>query len=570
MGSPVSAGVENDWNSPKERLSTGHEALPPDDGHLTPSSSLLVLLAMVVLLFGAAILDEPYHVDELRQTGYYAESFVDIADRSFSQQQPPLDYYLGAATERLFGDSRFVHRLHSTLLAGLSCLLVALLMYRSGNRRFFWLPSLVMLFCPVFLRIGAYARPYSLPLVLMLGSLVAAQRWKMTRSRLSVIGCVVLLPLLSFSRASEPLLFLTGAGIVLVLFALRSKERRSLLAPALGFGLAALAALWMYWAGSEDLALYRTSDGINDWGVIWSRLGEAVETYRQHLPAFWPLVGASTVGLILAAVLRRNHSHYWWLVPLVVMVVGFPPAFVAVSWSGGEFFDRYVFFGVVPVAIGIGIVTDELGMRLPRVAWIPAIALLVAMVPATVSALRSNENPDYWRTYEMLGDVGSSGNALLFEEDSNFDAIGYRPGPVDSHLFAQELSVIRVEQLATGEMTIGEGRRPLLLYRGSFDGSEDWSALNLGTGFTLVLPRSEGPWSSIAQADGLASLCQSLPPEFEAFLCMAAVRLFADAQETERANELFRESMNRLEEAHRYDTMANRMAETVSDLGFRR
>jgi 4-amino-4-deoxy-L-arabinose transferase-like glycosyltransferase len=64
---------------------------------------------------------EPYHIDELRQVRPYSRSFDVLVDRSFSQEQPPLDVLVGAGFQRVLGVGDVLQRGHS-MLAGLLAL----------------------------------------------------------------------------------------------------------------------------------------------------------------------------------------------------------------------------------------------------------------------------------------------------------------------------------------------------------------------------------------------------------------------------------------------------------------
>ena len=131
------------------------------------------LIAALLLFFFALgirvydLTDESLWMDELRQVSYYSDPFKQIIYDAASQNQPPLDYWIGHLVH-FFASGDFAVRLPSALFGAGSVLMIFITVSRfcSLSVSLFW--GLLSALLPFNLYYSQEARPYSIAVFLFL------------------------------------------------------------------------------------------------------------------------------------------------------------------------------------------------------------------------------------------------------------------------------------------------------------------------------------------------------------------------------------------------------------------
>jgi uncharacterized membrane protein len=128
----------------------------------------------VILLIGLSLMLRIHHLDheslwmdEIRQTSFYANPLTEIIDNSASQNQPPLDYWLGHLVY-FFSSSDFAVRLPAALFGTGSVLLLVMLISQLSS----WIVAccfgIIFALLPFNLYYSQEARPYAISTFLFL------------------------------------------------------------------------------------------------------------------------------------------------------------------------------------------------------------------------------------------------------------------------------------------------------------------------------------------------------------------------------------------------------------------
>ncbi len=118
---------------------------------------------------------ESLYMDELRQVSYYKNSLVEIVFNAASQQQPPLDYWIGHFFHRV-SSSDFSARLPSALFGAGSVLLITLLLNGLCSWAIALGTGIIMSLLPFNLYFSQEARPYSIAIFFFLAVLFSLNR----------------------------------------------------------------------------------------------------------------------------------------------------------------------------------------------------------------------------------------------------------------------------------------------------------------------------------------------------------------------------------------------------------
>lgn len=185
----------------------------------------LLLLFLLALSLRLHDLDqESMFMDEIRQVSYYKESFVSIISSAASQQQPPLDYWLGHLVFKV-SDSDFAARLPAALFGVASVILFVLITSRICNWPFALFGGLIMALLPFHIYYSQEARPYSIGLFFFLATF-GLLRYILETAEPRKIAFQLLLPsslLFLLSRALFPLCAVTSFYIIVMFQALRAR-----------------------------------------------------------------------------------------------------------------------------------------------------------------------------------------------------------------------------------------------------------------------------------------------------------------------------------------------------------
>ncbi len=374
------------------------------------------LVDVVVVLGGASLvlltaLQQPYNQNEWVQIAPYDR---DLGSALAGTRQPPLDPLLGALVQRLVGEGQLQQRLVPVACGVLTLVLVAVLV---RHWRLGWGGTLGLAFlatAPLFLRYSAYARPYALPLLLMIACAAAGTRWLDTGRKRWLLLAIVLAALLPLSRVPEPSVFLTlASAVLLVAGARRRLPRRRAWSLAVGLlvGLATSGTLMLLRLLSQ--ASTHGGETLVDPGGVVDRLGPALGVvHRAVLPLYaawfpwWPLTLAVVAVALLVGSTRRRLLGSWWWVPLVAGTLVFLAAFLLVVPEGmREYRIRFAYFLAPALAVLVAVVARAaLASRgLRRVAGLALVlALVVSQQPTTWWVLTRDEAVDFERAGQVI------------------------------------------------------------------------------------------------------------------------------------------------------------------------
>ncbi|RLI67444.1 hypothetical protein DRO91_10210 [Candidatus Heimdallarchaeota archaeon] len=215
----------------------------------------IIISVTLLLLFALALrlhhLDyESLWMDELRQISYYPHSFVQIVHEAASQQQPPLDYWIGHFVYA-FSYSDFAVRLPSALFGVGTVFFLTFLVARICSWPVGLGTGIIASLLPFNLYYSQEARPYSIAIFFMLGVLWSLDSLLTTRNKHLVKLMVLLFFSTAFlySRTLSPLVVTVVLILILVIWfgtlilregiTLKAQQGRIILA-AIVFGLALL------------------------------------------------------------------------------------------------------------------------------------------------------------------------------------------------------------------------------------------------------------------------------------------------------------------------------------------
>ena len=191
-----------------------------------PPLSVLAAVFVVLMALGLRLhhLDhESLWMDEIHQTSIYDDNFTNIVQKAASKQiQPPLDYWIGRVVVS-FSSSDFAMRLPAALFGAGSVLLLMAIVAKACSWPVALVAGTIMAMLPFHIYFSQEARPYSLPIFLLLALILSLNT--VVKRDPPAIRSVFLLLIVSvcflYSRALAPLVVVTAlVMIVLLRFAL--------------------------------------------------------------------------------------------------------------------------------------------------------------------------------------------------------------------------------------------------------------------------------------------------------------------------------------------------------------
>ncbi|MBA2528356.1 MAG: glycosyltransferase family 39 protein, partial [Euzebyales bacterium] len=118
---------------------------------------------------------QPYNQNELQQLNVYgADTIAEIVGGT---RQPPLDPLLGAGVQRLAGVGQLQQRLVPMLAGAGTLIVLSAVFLRAGMGAAGAAGVWLLATAPLMVRYSAYARPYALPVLLMVLLVYFTQRW---------------------------------------------------------------------------------------------------------------------------------------------------------------------------------------------------------------------------------------------------------------------------------------------------------------------------------------------------------------------------------------------------------
>jgi hypothetical protein len=504
----------------------------------------ILLLVGLTLLLGAGALvlgmiEEPYHIDELRQVRSYDPSWRGVAGEALRQQQPPLDPLIGSVIQKVFGQGHVIQRLHPTILGLGSLVLLSMLLWRSGLR--VGVPVAVLLYgiAPIVVSVTAYARPYALPIFLSLAFLVGGDLWLREGRRWGAVAAGAAAVLLPLSRAVEPVIFLLVAIAALYLSARRNDRwRRSPWVLLIVAGASViLIALPLCLRLRSELAEF-TADSSTS---LVDRVGRIVEELAHRLDEAF-IVGGLALALLALAFLSPGLNRFlrseWWAWPLIAVPVGFTVAFFLLARSDQPYYPRYGYSWWLPFAIVIGVLADRLFRDRSTLAVDAATAFLMVLFTAAVAnALVEDLTTNAWVDYEPLGEEIEARldltTVVLFDDAVVFGA--YRAGYAGYERFTAEARLIRTApQIVINPQRVPDDRPFVVVINGPPVDVPGWARVEASNRMNLYLPEDPGSGRSRAAAT-LSAFGTALGPGAGSMLRLAAASLLIQIGDLEQA-----------------------------------
>ena len=187
----------------------------------TVISCVTVAILVTLLALGLRLHSLDYEslwMDEIHQTSTYGHSFKDIIQKAALTVQPPLDYWIGHVVQA-FSSSDFAVRLPAALFGTGSVVLLMFIVAQSCTWPVALATGTIMAMLPFHIYFSQEARPYSLPIFLLLAlllSLSAVLEKKPPEIRQVVLLLIVSVSFL-YSRALAPLVVVTVLVVILLL-----------------------------------------------------------------------------------------------------------------------------------------------------------------------------------------------------------------------------------------------------------------------------------------------------------------------------------------------------------------
>jgi hypothetical protein len=474
--------------------------------------------------------EEPYHIDELRQTRSYAGSFEEIIESSFAQDQPPLDPLLNSLLQRLIGVGDWQQRLLSALfgfgaIAGFARLLTRAGLTSGAPYAIFFLGL-----SPVLLSVLVYARPYALPFFLIVAFLLTTDLWLRERDYRAAVALAPIALLLPLSRTLEPNIALGAVILVLIGFHITHRSDRfvgsiwlPISAAALGVGMVGVPVILRL---QSRLAGYTGNTLLPSNEQLMRIVTDLPTSIGGAIPA-WPFLLVLVLGVIASPTARRSFSWNWWSWVWLILPAGFTLGFLLTTEPSQPLYNRYL-FTIIPLAgLFVAIVVSDVKnrSRLTGIANTVAIAIvLVTSAIATGTALTSHERGN-WKALSIAIMNSTDSDTLVILEQ--FVPVGAYRTPYAGHprylptgwLAPRALSVIRDPGL------IAEGQNFIFAIAGPSVVIEGWAETEVDDFFSLytpMLPQS-GPE---AAAHAMLAFSRELSQDRGAVLTLAAAALF--------------------------------------------
>lgn len=494
-----------------------------------------VLVGVVVLAI--AVGEEPYHIDELRQVRSYRLPLQDVVTASFSQTQPPLDSILNALAQRVIGVGDVQQRLLSVVFGVGSLGLLGALAVRGGLRFGAGVSVLLMALSPALVAVTAYARPYALPLFLVLTFLFATVLWLEERVWWAVPPLVVAALLLPVSRSLEPPIALGAAVVVLLVWRFSSRTgswKGSVWIP-IGAASGALVAVGVpvLLRLRQEVTTFTTDEPVTLSNL--DRLATDVLEVMRIAAVRWPIALLIVVVALAWPPSRRLLVGNWWWWVLLAVPVGFAILFVVRTAPSQPYYLRYTFSWIPPFAVAAGSLVA---------AWRPSMAkttptrwavgaastvLVVVMAGSWATALEddltSDSNTDWNRLSDVIEETTTDDTIVLFDPVRRFGLYRTAFAGQPRYLDERRAAPLTLRVVAEPHLVPVGGPVALLLIGAELD-VPGWERIRVADRMSLYLPevRLAGRGGVRVAAEEFAT---ALGPESGAALALAGASIAA-------------------------------------------
>ena len=404
-----------------------------------PAVLFVLLVALLLRLHGLDA--ESLFMDEIRQVSYYAHGLGEIVELAASQQQPPLDYWIGHLVFQL-DRSDFAARLPAALFGAASAGLLVLLAARHLGTGPTTALGLLYALMPFPIYYAQDARPYAIAIFFFL-LLLLVLRWALTAStgvaiRLALVCLVTFLFLLT--RTLAPLVVVMALGGLLLLWLMLPVPgvrrvpdveapipRGRVLAVLGAMGLGVLLDLPFLLRILELGGRYASDPGRVDLAV----LGHGLERFTlapfwgalqaQAEPLGWALAGlvaAAPIALWLQPPLRRDP--FAWGLLLLLPLTACLHSLVFHAKTDFPLRPPYAIY-LLPLALVLAGMTlrgllGSLKTRARRMASLVLIAVVGLAVLPTTLAMKAYRSKTDWRGLaELIRTQPTGDHVLIFD-----------------------------------------------------------------------------------------------------------------------------------------------------------
>ena len=376
----------------------------------------LVVIAVGCTLIVVAAEQQPYNENELAQVDAYSRPGWRAA--TSGTRQPPLEPVIGVAVQRLLGVGQITQRLES-IVAGVGTLVVlAALFWRMGIGLAGVVTLGIVATSPLLIRYSAYARPYAVPVFLMVLCGYLLVRWLASGRGFHLVGVAVAAAALPLARVPEPTVFLVTTAVALVVLGWSRRHPWPRVLPAVAVVCVALVAVGypVYRQLSASTSGFAQANPLTALLRAGPQLRGLVTTLPQVLAEafpWWPL----TLGVVVLAVVMPS-ARAWLVRSWLGLVLLVPPLAWAVYYHvairapgrgrvGLVYQPRYAYFFIPFLAFALAAVArvalDRASQR-----WASAgltallVAVFVAQVPATATVVSEPEAADWAAAAAMI------------------------------------------------------------------------------------------------------------------------------------------------------------------------
>jgi hypothetical protein len=521
-------------------------------------------IALVALVYLVSLEEEPYHIDELRQTRSYDAPLGFVIDSAFAQVQPPLDPVLNSLLQRVIGQGDWQQRALSTFsgLAGIGVL--AALLHRRGMRMGIPLFLLVVGLSPLLVSVFVYARPYGLPLLLTTLFLYLADIWLEEARPLAAVGLFPIALLLPLSRTLEPNMVLGSVIVVLLAIAATGRAHRfagsvwvpigAAITGLLAVGIPVLLRLRAQLTGYTEAGLLPSS-------AQFQRLVTDLPTALAATIPAWP-VALLLVGLALwRDEIRSWFGGTWWSWVCLLVPVGFILLFLLTTDPAQPLFDRYLFTWIPLLGLLVAVTVDRLAgrQRLPAVLSALAATVIVSWSALwLVEDLRTNERGDWLALSESLMATTDPSTVVLLESPVSLGA--YRtPFAGEPRYLPSQWLAPRVMDLIGDPGLIEDDQGFVLVFSTFRRDISGWSRADVDGFFSIYQPLDERS-GRVSAAEALRAFAKEFDVDRGGTLALAAAAMFHHIGDTPAACEL----LSRLSGP---EDLASRAAELLEIMG---
>ena len=411
-------------------------------------TSILLIAGLALILRIHHLGHESLWMDEIRQTSYYGNPLSEIIENAASQNQPPLDYWIGHFVHFL-SNTDFAVRLPAALFGMGSVVLLILLISQISSWPVACGFGILAALMPFNLYYSQEARPYAIAVFLFLLLYWTLNRFLSTCPKKRLIAAAVLLILSAaflHSRALSPLVVILCLILILVLWlffdfnpaAIPAAEKSRLVLQACG----ALSLALLIYLPSLKFILLKSARMVPD-----TSLGLNVDHFISAVAQFdptplWQAYAVQsepvTYPLLILVCLSPFFGWYlglyrkgtvWMLSTLMLPIASLFNLLIFQSKSNMSFRPSYASY-ILPLACILGAVSIQglwkLSSKVRFARIIRGFVVILAVYGAvqtlisTIDYKSLNRKSDWRGVAEFLSQNYAAENLLIFDALSHF------------------------------------------------------------------------------------------------------------------------------------------------------